>query len=443
MQTEGALTADFTYRGTTVRFDAARRILQVGGEGSPPPQEIARPLKLLSPEAYRDSASAATTLYILNAGACNVACTYCDVHMGRFLSPARMTQETCRSVVRFIRKNLAVEGARFNVVFFGGEPLLNFEAVKYLVKACGDLREEGLDFFFQIPTNVTLVTPEIARFCLEQNLYVELSFDGPRDVQDAYRRYPDGRSTYDDVQKGIERLLELFPPEKLVARPTLSKVSRTREVFDYFLERGFRVIQFGMVKKGRPEAFDPDDFYACLDYVMERWIEETAAGRSLIVTPLAHYFRELWLFLARGMAVRSVDCGAGVFQLAFAPGGEIYPCAEFAALDGAERFRLGSCSEGIDEGRRAAFLREFSTLRSECENCWGKVLCQGGCKLYNTYESGRRYACTDQGLEVERLWKAALYWYGRLRDTDPAVLVRLIDTDFVRDVRALLNRKGN
>ncbi len=80
------------------------------------------------------------------------------------------------------------------IVFFGGEPLLNFEIIRFVVDlATEKAKEAGKRVSFALTTNGTVLTDEIVRFLDEKGFGVTVSMDGNQAVHDRYRRLPGGR----------------------------------------------------------------------------------------------------------------------------------------------------------------------------------------------------------------------------------------------------------
>lgn len=138
------------------------------------------------------------TMMLLVSEYCNMRCLYCYGSYGSKVKPKLMNEKTLKLAIDF-----AVRIGIRKVGLFGGEPLLNFDLIKKAVEY-----GKGKDMEFGITTNGTIVTDEIADFCKEHNIKVSVSIDGPKEVHDLCRVYPDGRGTYDDVIRGIKKLSE-------------------------------------------------------------------------------------------------------------------------------------------------------------------------------------------------------------------------------------------
>nr|WP_275938598.1 radical SAM protein [Pectobacterium brasiliense] len=107
----------------------------------------------------------------------------------------------------YVRKNISSQQAP--VVDFpwqGGEPtLLGIDFFREAVRLQNKYRgTKQINNFFQ--TNGTNIDDDWARFLKENQFLVGLSIDGDRISNDAHRLTRAGKSTFDDVMKGLEAL---------------------------------------------------------------------------------------------------------------------------------------------------------------------------------------------------------------------------------------------
>lgn len=97
---------------------------------------------------------------------CNLACKYCFAEEGEYHGRrALMSLEVGKKALDFLVAN---SGNRRNleVDFFGGEPLMNWDVVKELVKYGRSLEKEHNKLFrFTLSTNGVLLNDEVMEFC--------------------------------------------------------------------------------------------------------------------------------------------------------------------------------------------------------------------------------------------------------------------------------------
>jgi uncharacterized protein len=74
---------------------------------------------------------------------------------------------------------------------------------------------------------------------------------------------------------------------------------------------------------------------------------------------------------------KSHPCGAGMGLVGVGPSGDISPCHRFVDSDS---HSLGNVKTGMDRSAQTAFLdRGHVDGKYECQTCWARPLCAGGC----------------------------------------------------------------
>lgn len=135
---------------------------------------------------------------------CNMRCSYC--YEGNDKDSHFMDKKTADETIKFVIEKINKSDMTI-IDFHGGEPLLNFPAIKYIVDK---LHNEYRDykFSFGITTNGTICTPEILEF-LSHNLGYSLtvSLDGTKKAHEANRKLSNGRGTYYEALRTAMALL--------------------------------------------------------------------------------------------------------------------------------------------------------------------------------------------------------------------------------------------
>lgn len=136
---------------------------------------------------------------------CNIDCLYCYL-------PTRNSRNILKSEVleQLIRVlgSCKPEGKR-EILFswHGGEPLSvgpKFFAAAF--RQLQSLQDSGYAVTHAVQTNGTLLSDSFARIFQENRSSLSLSIDGPPEFHDKYRRYRNGRGTFDRVLAGIQLL---------------------------------------------------------------------------------------------------------------------------------------------------------------------------------------------------------------------------------------------
>jgi len=147
------------------------------------------------------------------ASRCNLNCSYCYMYnLGDKTyknQPKVMSKETIKNIYKRIIEHCEEHNIKnFGIVLHGGEPLLAGQ--KYIEDfiAIGNNMSEGkIAFKYGLQTNGILINKEIVDSLEKLKIHIGVSLDGPKDLNDKYRFYHNGKGSYDDVIKGIKTLL--------------------------------------------------------------------------------------------------------------------------------------------------------------------------------------------------------------------------------------------
>ena len=157
------------------------------------------------------------------AQACNLACTYCYAQQGEFGAAARnMGQETADRAVDLLLAG-AEAGARINLAFLGGEPLVNRTVLQSATRRAAALAgSRGVSLTFSITTNGTLLTEADADFFESFGFAVTISLDGPRQAHDRLRMFKSGAGSFDRIMMNVRPLLARQQRMQVSARVTVT-----------------------------------------------------------------------------------------------------------------------------------------------------------------------------------------------------------------------------
>ena len=154
---------------------------------------------------------------------CNLACRYCFAEEGEYHGRrALMSYEVGKKALDFL---IANSGSRRNleVDFFGGEPLMNWQVVKDLVKYGREQEKlHNKKFRFTLTTNGVLLNDEVMEFCNKEMGNVVLSVDGRKEVHDYMRPFRKGAGSYDLIMPKFQKFAESRNQDKYYVRGTFT-----------------------------------------------------------------------------------------------------------------------------------------------------------------------------------------------------------------------------
>lgn len=310
---------------------------------------------------------------------CNLGCTYCYAQQGEFGGAAKnMPAETAERAVEWLVAG-AEPGARLNLSFLGGEPLVNRPVLQAATRRAAELAaQRGLAITFSITTNGTLVTEADGAFFEEFGFAVTVSLDGPRDAHDRLRMYKGGQGSFDRIMANLSPLLSRQRRMQVSARVTVTPANlMLRRTLDEFIAAGFHSVGFSPMLSaptgvGEMQSDDLEQMLGTMIECGREFERKTLAGERYPFANMVNAMREI----QRGTH-RPYPCGAGAGYLGVSADGDLAACHRFVGdAEGA----MGSLETGIDLKRRTDWLADRHVHRQEpCRTCWARYQCGGGC----------------------------------------------------------------
>lgn len=283
-----------------------------------------------------------------------------------------MSPELASDVINIIGKSLThVE--TISLHFYGGEPLLNLDAMRAMVDHAHRSGNSNR-FEFAITTNGTILTDEVIDIMNAGQFNVILSIDGPAEIHDECRKDINGRPSHEKVVNFLNALRSKtnchIRGSSVVRRgwslSNAEKYLRSLPV-DTIKAQAIRVPDdhpYALSKKEKQK------YFADLDDLGNTVIDEIHKG----IFPRDDRFSARVLQLLKGGA-RERFCGAGYSIFGIFPNGDVAPCV---LLDPHE-YKLGNILDNpaswVEKGKEFYKI----ALRSECANCRCLPLCGGGC----------------------------------------------------------------
>lgn len=321
---------------------------------------------------------------------CEHACPYCQVSRQSDDKLAfDMSEETADKALELVFRS---PSPTIKIEFQGGESLLNFDLIKYIVKGAKARNEtQGRDIEFVIATNLAVVTDEMLAFCQEHRILISTSLDGPRELHNKNRPRPGGDS-YERAVAGINRARAALGRDRVGALMTTTSASLTKpkDIIDEYVSLGFDGIflrplsPYGFAVKTKVyEAYGENewiDFYfKGLDHILELnfsglfFVEQFAATiLTKMLTPFDTGYVDL-------MSPSGIGLGAVVYNY----DGDVYASDESRMLAemGDKTFRLGNVHEDnyedifLSENLLEPLEQSFANSVPMCIDCAFEPYC--------------------------------------------------------------------
>ena len=312
-----------------------------------------------------------------------------------------MSYEVGKKALDFLIKN---SGNRRNleVDFFGGEPLMNWQVVKDLV-AYGREQEKLHDknFRFTLTTNGMLIDDDVIDFANREMSNVVLSLDGRKEIHDRLRVDYAGNGSYERIVPKFQKLVEARGNKNYYMRGTFTHANPdfTKDLF-HMADLGFTELSMEPVvcAPEDPAALTAED----LEIVKDQYelLAKDMLRREKEGKPITFYHYMLDLTGGPCIYKRISGCGSGTEYMAVTPWGDLYPCHQFV---GEEAYKLGDIWNGVtNTALREEFRSCNAYARPECNDCWARFYCSGGCAANAFHATGSIRGVYEAGCELFR-----------------------------------------
>ena len=363
--------------------------------------------KLYTPDTYegmafdfknRNTVIKALCLHV--AHTCNLNCEYCFASQGKYHGDrALMSFEVGKRALDFLIEN---SGTRRNleVDFFGGEPLMNWDVVKELVSyARVQEKIHNKNFRFTLTTNGMLIDDDVIEFSNREMSNVVLSLDGRKDVHDRLRVDYMGRGSYDTIVPKFQEFVKRRGGKNYYMRGTFThkNVDFTEDIF-HMADLGFTELSM------EPVVCSPEDASALTQEDLPILFEQYEILAKEMIKRKKNgngfTFYHYMLDLTHGPCIykRISGCGSGTEYMAVTPTGDLYPCHQFV---GDTKYLLGNIYDGVTNKEiQNEFKLCNAYARPECNDCWAKLYCSGGCAANSYHASGKITGIYEYGCEL-------------------------------------------
>ena len=308
---------------------------------------------------------------------CNLACTYCYMaNKSKFMEPdmVDLFLDKVGNIMKLYKQN------DYHISFFGGEPLLNWDIIKYAApKFNADPRCHSV----MIISNGLLLDEEKLKFIKEHNIGFSLSFDGL--WQKENRPLVSGKSSFEAYIEKKPLIKQLVNSSKCMVSPMNLESLVENHIFltqDY----GFNTPDFSLV---RDDIWSPDDVMLYdkeIKKLADHCIMRIKEGHQEISGIFGLYILDM--IVGDQIGKRGWGCFAGKNGVGYSSEGVFYPCARFASGD---EYGLYDAKKEIWYKGNIAFLlhpkvtnpREYP----ECQSCELYNYCNAGC-TYSEIKNG-------------------------------------------------------
>lgn len=338
-------------------------------------EESQQPIKVRKPKNQINS------IIFPISGTCNLKCDYCFARVDDNFVFKSANNEEAKSIIDYLFLNQKLQEC--DICFFGGEPLLNFKTIKFVLDY---IRENYYNkkIGFSITTNGTILNKKKINFIINNKIAVLVSIDGSEELN-KHRIFKNGKNCFNRTFSNINKLK--LKGINLQLRATITNDSlHIVEIHSFFerLEVPFN-ITFAYESENKNHILskysnnlqsienqfkDLTNFY--LNIINE--------GKDIYCMSLKDKLKVLYI-----RRKDSYACSGGHSLFSITSDGEIYSCEHLAGIS---KFSIGNISTAINKAKLKKLISTNVEKMDECKNCWLRYICCGGCFSSNISTTG-------------------------------------------------------
>ena len=279
---------------------------------------------------------------------------------------------------------------------------MNWDVVKQLVEYARSVeKERGKNFRFTLTTNGMLIDDDVIDFANREMSNVVLSLDGRKEIHDRLRVDYAGNGSYERIVPKFQKLVAARGNKNYYMRGTFTHANPdfTKDLF-HMADLGFTELSMEPVvcAPEDPAALTAED----LEIVKDQYelLARDMLRREKEGKPITFYHYMLDLTGGPCIYKRISGCGSGTEYMAVTPWGDLYPCHQFV---GEEAYKLGDIWNGVtNTALREEFRSCNAYARPECNDCWARFYCSGGCAANAFHATGSIRGVYEAGCELFR-----------------------------------------
>jgi uncharacterized protein len=312
---------------------------------------------------------------------CNLSCSYCYVEDGA--ENGKMDSATLEKMTEQLGK--VNHGRKSGIIWHGGEPLkmpMDFYEYARYVQHWVE-KKEDTKFDNCLQSNGTLLTEEWAEFLRDSHFSIGFSLDGPEEINNLTRKYPNGKGAFNEIVRGIKTGIKYEIGGGFIVVLNKNNINHLDEIYNFIKEMGVGAKLNPLIHSGRGSkdlenlAITPKEYGNAMRFFFDKYFNDRDFKRGL--DPFDTIIGNVSTGNPEGCCSFSESCQEHFVSVG--PLGDVYPCGRF---DGVKNFWMGNVnnselSDAIKGDVRKELLKRKLEQLSECSPCEHKKICNGGC----------------------------------------------------------------
>jgi uncharacterized protein len=343
---------------------------------------------------------------------CNLHCHYCAAGGdGTYGDPVRqISVEKTLPQVKLLMNRLT-PGGHFSITFLGGEPLMYPKAIQLIGEYTRDLgASQNIQTAFQIITNGTLINNEVLDLLAPIKPTITFSLDGPPEINDSRRPQRNGKSSTHQAIQGLEKLVD----RKNEFGPILMHAVFNKDHLDVVRTWNF-FKKFNIDKMEFTYDVTEKDETANMNFVES--LKKAAAlafaeGGEKELRRI-HFF-DVYFDQLDNQYKKENYCGTGKSLLSLDSRNQIYQCP----LEVSFKDRMVGQDTTINWKNLKSLEAPLIELNN-CQNCWARHLCGGGCLFNHESLTGDKHTKhITYCFRTRHLLSEVIMYYKNCRETE-------------------------
>lgn len=323
-----------------------------------------------------------SVIYIIPAASCNLACKYCIIgDMTEYNPESIIISEDVIDLIveRYTAYLNSNNITKAKIIFYGGEPLIAFDQIKYAVNEFQ--KRTGITFEFTIVTNATLLNTNMVPFLENNHITLGISIDGPQKTNDANRKFKtDTASVYDSVYNAI-CLLKTSKIKFGLSITLTNEIMDDADFFNWVINLGVKNITYNLMHHTRDGAEWITYYQNATKFLIKS--HENLQKHDIMDGRIMRKYDAFY-----NQHFKYSDCAAvGGNQLSFMPNGDITVCHGCWPLKNHVCGNVHTNSiEDIMETDAFRWWENRLTVNCDaCLRCPALRICGGGCPIQSEH----------------------------------------------------------
>ena len=370
--------------------------------------------KNIKPEKLLGAEEKLNTLVLALTENCNLRCSYCVAYKGENSKCLDMDFSTAKTAIDLLLKNNP-DSENYGIIFFGGEPLLNYNLIKEIVIYAQNLFSKyNKSVGFSITTNGTLINTKIINLFKEYNFSIQISFDGPKEIHDKNRCYANGKGSFDKILKNFKKIKD--NNIKFILRTTMPVNSNLYEIIKFMEELNIS-FSFGFTMNTKYKLKNITDylneiykeFSILYEKLMDFYFDKFLKGEQIYCNNIMRSLEAI-----ENQYAKNINCTAGRTVVTVNPSGEIYSCQN---VQNYKETKICSINSAISKLNNNKFVAPKVEKINICNKCWVKYLCGGGCFYEKYADNNDIYKPSQSKCEITKIqWENNLKLFQKLKN---------------------------